>query len=96
MKKIYRYPFEVVDLQTISLPSGSKVLRADYQPWREEASIWAVVDPEETEMVPTKIRITGTGHDLPDDENRIYIGSFQIDKLQLIFHVFLVGDTNDL
>jgi hypothetical protein len=90
MKKIYRYPLEVVDLQSIPLPKGADILRADYQEWRDEASVWAIVDPEETEVVPVKFRMAGTGHELPEDENRIYIGSFHINHLQLMFHVFFI------
>lgn len=53
--KIYKYPID----SPLKLPLGAEILSANIQ--REEFFVWALVDPEETEMIERDIRVLGTG-----------------------------------
>jgi hypothetical protein len=53
----------------------------------EKPQLWMLVDPDE----PLKNRrfvVHGTGHELPDDICRVYIGTFQMNQGDLVLHVF--------
>jgi hypothetical protein len=54
-----------------------------------EPQIWALVEPDQPEA-EVWFRIAGTGHPITDDIKR-YVGTFQIDRGSLVFHVFEVA-----
>ena len=87
--KIWKFPLDVTELQGISIPSTARILTAQTQ--HEIPCIWAQVD-ENTALVTRKIRIAGTGHDIPENSKGIYIGTFQLRGGAFIYHVFDEGE----
>ncbi len=83
--RIYRYPLEVTDRQTIHLPYNSKILTAQLQ--HDSLQLWAMVDELENLSMPTTIAIYGTGNPMPDRPGE-YISTFQMHGGNLVFHVF--------
>ncbi len=84
---IYKYQIQTTDEQTIRMPKGSRVLCVQIQ--RKVPCIWVQVDPEAT-LVDTVIHVHGTGHPMPEVMNRQYVGSYQMNFGDLVFHVFHV------
>ena len=85
MKRIYKYPLETTDVQTVSMPIGAKILTVQTQ--NEKPCIWASVNPE----APTEkrnIEIYGTGHEIHNEADLTYIGTYQMLDGELIFHAF--------
>lgn len=103
MKTIYKYPIEIVDLQTIiinncptSHPKIIKVgLDTDGNP-----CIWAIVDSDSPKNYPVRLRIFYTGRDISSvDGNTLYnrfnyLDSF-IDSSDDIAHVFVESPVMD-
>ncbi len=85
MANIFKYPLKVTEWQFVSMPEGAEILCLQMQ--RETPCLWALVDPA---MAPKmrKIHIYGTGHDIPDNLHRMYVGTFQMEGGMLVFHVF--------
>lgn len=44
MKRVYKYPVEIADVQTILLPIGVQILSVQEQ--NGKAYLWAIVNPE--------------------------------------------------
>lgn len=92
MEKIFKYPIDITDKQSFSMPVGAKILTVQVQ--NGNPFIWAMVDPEApTEEVT--IRVHGTGHPIYDSSNLEYISTFQsMYGVNLVFHVFKeIADT---
>lgn len=85
MKKIYKYPVEVADVQTILLPLGAQILTVQEQ--NGQPYIWAIVNPE-TDSEPRRFRLYGTGYNIETDNVLKYIGTFQLLCGRLVFHLF--------
>jgi len=86
MQAIWKYRLEPTDCQSIELPQGAKILCVQVQ--NEWPYIW-VLNPD-TDIAPTEARhftIYGTGH-IHEQIPGIYIGTFQMFKGKLVFHVF--------
>lgn len=88
MKKIYKYSFEIIDIQTVKLPKGAIILTAQLQGGRP--CIWAYVDPNEYEY---------TGQEIDDSLDLTYVSTIQIrekiiglpyDNRIFVWHVFKV------
>lgn len=87
MQTIYKYPLEVADQQTISLPKKSKILTVQNQ--KGIPCLWALVDPNELEFEERIILTYGTGHKIEFSEDDIsYIETYQLAGGDLVFHVF--------
>lgn len=87
MKKIYRYKFEVTCKIVIEMPVGTEILTV--QTKRGSPCIWALIDPETTNLEKRHFYIFGTGHEINHDVNQLhYIGPFQIYDGDLVFHLF--------
>lgn len=92
-KKIFKYPLDIIDEQTIKMPTYAKILTVQIQ--NDAICLWALVEdwqqPEDR-----KIRIIGTGHPI-DEANLEYIGTIQqfvnISNGSLVWHVFEVIST---
>jgi hypothetical protein len=89
MRKVYKYPLETTDEQTLTMPKGAKVLTVQNQ--GEQACIWAVVDLD----APVNERRTfftyGTGYPMQEPDvvsEEKYIGTYQLMGGGLVFHVF--------
>ena len=85
--RIYKYPLQVTDKQTIKLPSEHEILCVQIQ--GRLPCIWAMVNPyaPEEELL---IETIGTGHRINEDKGmtRNYIGTYQISGGAFVFHVF--------
>ncbi|MCC8153095.1 MAG: hypothetical protein LIP01_02085 [Tannerellaceae bacterium] len=88
MKKIFKYPIEVTDCQVLTLPAEAEILTVQVQDGTP--CLWAMVDTQATEAEEIKIRIIGTGHNIPDADDLSYINTFQMSGGRLVFHVFKV------
>lgn len=87
MKKIFKYPVNIVDRQEIEMPEGAEILTVQNQ--GGVICLWAIVDPEKEKLTRT-IRIIGTGHDIADGEAEtlIYIGTVQTNGGAFVWHIF--------
>lgn len=88
MKKIYKYPIKVVDIQTVKLPKGAIILTTQLQ--EEKPYIWAYVDPNEIEAEDVTLRVYGTGQEIDDSLDLTYIGTIQEFEGRFERHVFKV------
>ncbi len=84
MKAIWKYELKIDGMQTLSVPSGFQIL--DVQVQRDQPCLWIRVDPA-SEKVDVKINTYGTGHSVQEITER-YIGSYQVNNGDLVFHVF--------
>lgn len=87
-KIIYRYPLLVTDYQEVLMPIGAEILTIQTQ--GENPSLWALVDPNESNVESRSIEMFGTGHPIADDLNiyHHYISTFQLQEGKLVFHAF--------
>lgn len=84
MKAIWKYPITAHEV-TISLPAGAEVLTVQMQGGFPQ--IWALVNPEMSEMVPCKFMVVGTGWRF-DPSRKKYIGTWQDGSL--VWHLWEV------
>lgn len=84
MNTIWKFPFEVVDELTLTMPYGSRILTVQMQ--GEQPCLWALVNPSNSPDL-RDFRIFGTGHPVPEDVGP-YIGTFQLHGGALVFHMF--------
>ena len=85
-RKIYKYPLELLDEQTIEIPAHAEFLTVQMQ--YGKLCVWAIV---ETNNLNEKeyFLIRGTGYRMPDrPEHLQYLGTVQQDGGALIWHVF--------
>lgn len=85
MKRVYKYPVEITDVQTILLPIGAQILSVQEQDGR--AYLWAIVNPE-TDSEPRRFRLYGTGHNIETENLLKFVGTFQLLGGRLVFHLF--------
>jgi hypothetical protein len=88
---IWKYHLAVVDSQDVEMPRGATILAVQAQD--DVPCIWALVDPEKPAETRT-ILTFGTGHPI---DNRVamssrHIGTYQIARGKLVFHVFISED----
>lgn len=83
--RIWKYPLEVTDLQTLKMPAGAKVLTVQMQ--GEACCLWALVDEAAQVTQARTFAIYGTGNPVPDNPGT-YVASFQMVGGRLVFHVF--------
>ena len=86
MKRIFKFPLQVSDLQKIGMPKDSTLLTVQVQ--NGVPCLWVVVETDK-EIEERFIRIIGTGHSVPENVLR-YIGTFQVMKGTFVGHVFEV------
>lgn len=86
-KAIWKYVLDTTDHQAVEMPVGAEILTVQTQ--YNKPCMWALVDPS-AEEEKRYFEIFGTGHDVNYDMgvNRKYIGTYQLDKGTLVFHVF--------
>ena len=97
MKTIYKYELDTIPEQTLSIPEYNEPLFVKMQ--RGVPCIWFLVNPD-TNSKNVKIKIYGTGHNIPDtafksDSCNIqeqYVGSFMELSENLVWHVFVCKD----
>jgi len=87
IKKIFKYKVTAQNPLKIDLPKGAEILCVQCQ--NDEPHLWAVVNPEEKNE-ERYFETFGTGDDMHYGMGvmRKYIGTFQIKKFSLVFHLF--------
>ena len=85
METIYKYPIKVTDLQEVYMPTGAEVLAV--QCVNGVPYIWAKVNPK-NEILACRFRLFGTGHPIEDNFKGKYINTFQMERQNLVFHLF--------
>ena len=83
MKTIWKYELNPL-LTELEVPKDSKILSLQTQ--FGIPCIWLLVEPN-NDKSKLKLTVVGTGHNLCD-ENKTYIGTFQMDGGELVLHVF--------
>ena len=84
---VWKFPTPIDDVFSIDLPKGAQILTVQVQ--RGEPCIWALVDPD----APKEKRhfvLLGTGHVHSKRllEGCSYVGSYQVQGGQLVFHLW--------
>lgn len=86
MRKIFKYPLEVTDYQTVRVKRPAMLLSVAEQ--NNGIVMYVMVDDLESE-IPIDVRIIGTGHPINDDiENYEFLGTVKLAGGGLMFHVF--------
>lgn len=86
--EIWKFPL-LADDAPISMPRGARILSLALQ--RGEPHVWALADPEQPKVL-RRLRVIGTGMRLGDVANSVFVGTFVLDRLGLVFHVFDAGE----
>ena len=95
MKRIYKYPLEVIGKQYIELPHGAEILHVDGQ--CGELKLWAMFEDREY-LSPDKhdIRIYGTGQQIPEETGALsYLGTVKQNMDSLVWHIFEMINKED-
>lgn len=83
MITIYKYPIRIADEQSVQMPKGAKIIRADTD-LDGVPCIWAKVDTNRDPEFRL-VFVHGTGHPIPS--GREYVGSFKHED-RFVWHVF--------
>ena len=87
IKSIWKYKLEMVDSQTIEIPVGSDLLTIQIQ--NGEPFMWFLVDVlAERQKITFETWGTGRLIEYKKGENREYLGTYQLNNGELVFHVF--------
>lgn len=89
MRRIWKYPLVITDIQAVKMPIGATPLTVQVQD--NQVCLWAIVDPQAGEEWRT-LYIFGTGNPtigLDVERPANYIGTFQSLDGQRAFHVFI-------
>lgn len=81
--KIFKYPLEITDKQTINLPHDSHVLSVQFQ--NDVLCLWAAVNTD-VETQPYRVIIVGTGHEVSRLTLHLHLATVQ--QNQMVWHVF--------
>jgi hypothetical protein len=87
MKRIYKYPLDILGKQSISVHEGSKILTVQAQ-W-DIPCLWIEVDDTKP-VKDIEIVTFGTGHSVIEDKPIQYIGSYQLGGGNFVGHVYEV------
>jgi hypothetical protein len=85
METIFKYPLEDKAIQKIDIPAGGKILAVQVQ--RGIPCLWVKVNsdnPFRTRIIETYY----TGKAMKAHPDRVYVGTYQFDERNLVFHVF--------
>jgi hypothetical protein len=89
MKTIWKFPIPASDSFVTMMPKGSTIIHVETQ--HNEPCMWAEVDSG-AELVEREFEIFATGQDMPDRVGvvRLHCGSFLMNKITLVFHLYEV------
>lgn len=85
LKSIWKFHLETTDIQQIEMPADAEILTIQTQD--EIPCIWALVSPDAPKR-KVAFEIFGTGHPVPENGKRKYVGTYQLRKGALVFHCF--------
>lgn len=92
MARIFKYPLELADKQTVEMPKGSEILTAHTQ--HDVMTLWALVPDERYDGFPTEqrtIQIIGTGHYVsrrPNQDQELLKYIATVFQGPFVWHVF--------
>lgn len=84
-KTIWKFTLETTDIQRVEMPENAQILCIQTQ--NEEPCILALVEPKNATVKRT-FEIFGTGHNVPSNAERNYVGTYQLRNGSLVFHCF--------
>ena len=84
-KKIYKYKLDIKGIQRIEMPEWAEILCIQTQ--NEIPYIWALVQPS-SPVTKRTFEIFETGNNVQENANRSYVGTYQLNNGELVFHCF--------
>ena len=85
MRTVWKYSLHP-GLNEISVPPHSYAMAVQDQ--RGSPQIWMLVAMDNPNRVMRMFRVVGTGEPIPDSCVGRYVGTFQMDVGEMVFHVF--------
>ncbi len=85
MRTIHKYLLLPGDQTVVQTYEGAKVLCVQTQ--HGDPHIWLEVDRTQP-LTRRTFHVFGTGHQIPDHFQGAYVGTFQLNGGQLVFHVY--------
>ena len=86
MQTVYKYEMSPLIVQVIEIPSGGVCRHVGEQ--NGNICLWVEVDTDRP-MLDRTLRIVGTGHPLPKDEELDFLGTVPMAN-GLVFHIYEV------
>ena len=90
MKKIYKYPLEFTNYQTLQLPRGAKVISAINQ--RDQIMLYAIVDTAEQELTTVEVSfevvVQPTGLAFENIDAYQFLSTVSLNDARYVFHLF--------
>jgi len=86
MRTIWKFKIQTIDEQQIAMPFGAQILCVQIQ--NAEPYIWALIEDDSNQREERWIEVFGTGNPIGNASERKYIGTYQLDNGNLVFHVF--------
>lgn len=83
---IHKYLFPIADTFELILPLGAKILSVDCQ--RGFPAMWILHDTDKKIIETRHFRLYGTGHDIKDIDDLIFVASFQMHNGDFVWHLF--------
>jgi len=88
MMKIFKYTLEVLEVQRLDIPKGSKLLSVEEQ--YGNIVLYALVDDTQGGLDSFEIFVKRTGYPADDIENYKFLGTVKLSEGKLMFHVFYI------
>lgn len=89
MNTIWKFAVPVAPEFTLDLPTGSSVLSVQTQGAHGLPHLWVEVDTDPTRPRKARhFRLFGTGHPIENPLGLRYIGTFQMEDGNLVFHLY--------
>ena len=87
-KTIWKFEVPQKSKFQLQMPAGAKILSLQAQ--GGIGQIWAMVDPD-AQLETRAFHQYGTGHEIKDAEALTFLGTYQMESGNLVFHVFEVA-----
>lgn len=84
MRRVFKYPLEIIGQQTVDTRAGWMPLSVQMQ--GGVLCLWAEVN-DTAPAASCRVFVHGTGHEVHPDAAR-FVGTFQLPDYGLVFHVY--------
>ena len=85
--EVWKFVLKMVSTeQTVEMPFGARILHADMQ--YNTPVIWALVNPQETEMDKRRFLIAETGQEIDYHRISVHISTLLLSGGRYVLHVF--------
>lgn len=84
MTTVWKFQIQIIDVQSVMMPAHARVLHVGLDP-QGQPCLWAEVQSE-NQPVKFSVHVTGTGHPMPEGDNR-HVGSFT--QGPFVWHVWM-------